>query len=80
MASSMERRECVAGSALLQQAAQLVDLAQVSDVQLGHEVAASWPIGDLPLLFEDAQRLAYRRDTESDLRRDILLVDALPGA
>jgi hypothetical protein len=40
----------VAGGAGLQQRAQRVDLLEVLDAQLGDEVAAPRPVGDLTLL------------------------------
>ena len=73
----VERRQRVARGARLQERAQLVDLGEVVEAQLGHEVAAPWQVGQLALLLEHAQRLAHRRDAEPDLLGEVLLVDAL---
>ena len=75
----IERRQHVARGALLEHAPQLIDLAQVARVQLGHEVAAARPVGDLPLLLEHAQRLTQRGNARAELFGDLILVDALAG-
>ena len=58
----VEDRQRVARGARLEQRAQRVDLLEVGHPQLGDEVAAARQVGDLPLLLQDAQRLADRRD------------------
>ena len=63
----------------LERSTQLVDLLQVLEAQLGHEVAAARPVGHLALLLEDPQRLADGRDADPEPLGDVLLDDPLPG-
>lgn len=63
--------------ALLQDAAQFVDLAQVFDPQLSHEVAAPGQVGDLPFLLESPECLANGCDAQADLLGQVLLVEPL---
>ncbi len=67
--ASSSVRQRVARRPLLEHAAQLVDLLEIFDPQLGHEVAAARAVGDLALLLEHAQRLAHGRDAEPERAR-----------
>ncbi len=69
----------MAGSPLLEQPPEVVDLLQIRDPQLGDEVAAPREVADLTLLLEHAQRLTNRRDADSQRLGHLLLGNPLPG-
>src|SRR5262249_41732765 len=64
---------------VLEQRPQLVDLAQVLEVQLGDEVAAARPVGELALLLERGQRFAHRGEADPAPLGGLLLADPLAG-
>src|SRR6185312_1783545 len=74
---AVELRQRPARRPPLDQPAQVIDLAQVVEVELGDEVAASRPVGELALLLEHRQRFAHRRQAQSEPLGDLLLAHLL---
>ena len=69
----VELRQGPARRPTLDQPAQVVDLVQVVEVELGDEVAAPRPVGELTLLLEHRQRFAHRRQADPEPLGDLLL-------
>ncbi len=71
----VEQRQGAPRRPLLEQRAQVVDLAQVVDVELGDEVAAAGEVGDLALLLEHRQRFADGGEADPERGGQLLLAD-----
>lgn len=72
--------ERVTRGQFFQHGAQLVNLVQVGNVQLGDEVPTPRLVRDLALFLQHRQRLAYRCHADAERFRHLLLADAVAGA